>query len=75
MVHGQAITDGDGRKFKRHAAGVANAVLDGVGDAAQVGVAGNDLVVGIDHGDERFVHFLVGQTEGIQERTVGGTAG
>jgi hypothetical protein len=47
--------DGDGVELHRRAAGFANTLLDGLGDLAQMEVAGTDLGPGIGDADDRLM--------------------
>jgi len=46
-AHGDAVGDGDGVELHGGAAGVADALLDGGGDVAEMEVAGADLGPGV----------------------------
>ncbi len=70
MVQGQPITDADAAELEGHAAGGPDSLLDGVGDAAQVHVAGNDLIERVGHADEGQLHLPVAEAERPQERPV-----
>ena len=72
VAHGDAVADADGRYFDRNAAGSQNAVFDIFGLVIQVGMAGNDFALGVDHGDHGFLHVLFREAQGIEQRTVGG---
>ena len=75
MAHGDAVTHGDGGELHRGAAGGPDAGLDGLGNLVQVHVAGDDLIVGTDHADERALQFLLGVAQGVEQRAVGGGGG
>ena len=68
VSHGNAIIHGDGVEFGRKAAQFADFFLDQLPDFVQVGVAGNKLREGVDHGNDRLAH-LVGLHSGrVPER-------
>ena len=71
VAHGDAVAHGDGGELDGRAAGGPDAGLDGVGDLIQVHVAGDDLVIGADHADQRPLQLLPGKTQGIEQRAVG----
>ena len=72
MVHGDTVAHGDGGKFKRSAAGHADAGLDRFGDLIEVHVAGNHLAGGVDDADDGAVDFFLCQAERVEQRPVGG---
>ena len=53
VAHGDAVVDADGVEDERHAAGLADALLDELADLVEVDVAGNDVDVAVADGDER----------------------
>ena len=57
--HGNAVADGDGGELHGHAARHENALLRRVGNAAQVEVAGNDLIEGVHNADERLAAYVL----------------
>ena len=68
MGHGDTVTNGDGGEFHGNAAVHQNTLLGCVGNAPQMEVAGNDLVEGIDHADQRLAaNVLLQMTCGIQQ--------
>ena len=71
VVHGDAVADADGRELDGGAAGHADAGLHRLGDLVQVHVAGNDLIFGADHADDRPVQFLLGQAQGPEQGAMG----
>ena len=75
MSHGDAVAHGDGGKLHRGASGGTDAGLHRLGDLIQVHVAGDDLVVGTDHADERPLQLLLGIAQGIEQGAVGGGGG
>ena len=75
MAHGDAVAHGDGGELHRGASGGTDAGLDSLGDLVQVHVAGDDLVVGTDHADERPLQLLLGIAQGIEQGAVGGGGG
>ena len=70
VVHGDAVADADGRDLDGHAAGHVDAGLHSLGDLVEVVVAGDDVVAGVEDGDERALHLLVGEAIGLQEAPV-----
>ena len=72
VVHGDAVAHGDGGEFQGGAAGHAHTGLDGLGQLAQVQVAGHHFTGGVDHAHQRTFHFLAGQAQGIKQGTVRG---
>ena len=75
MSHGDAVAHGDGGELHRGASGGTDAGLHRLGDLIQVHVAGDDLVVGTDHADERPLQLLLGIAQGIEQGAVGGGGG
>ena len=65
-AHGDAVADGDGAELERHALPGADALLGGLGETAQVDVAGSDVAGQVGDGDERLFHVLVGDAHGHQ---------
>ena len=72
MIHGQAVAHGDGRELHRRAARHADARLDGLGDFAEMQVAGDHFVGGVHHADERAFHLFAGQAERVEQGAMGG---
>ncbi len=60
VAHGDAVGDGDGGELAGGAAGALHALLDAVGQAVQVDVAGGGLVPGAAHRDEGLLDVLIG---------------
>ena len=54
VAHGDAVVDADGVEDERHAAGLADRLLDELADLVEVDMAGDDVDVGIGDGDKRF---------------------
>ena len=71
MSHGDAVAHGDGGELHRGASGGTDAGLHRLGDLIQVHVAGDDLVVGTDHADERPLQLLLGIAQGIEQERWG----
>ena len=65
-AHRDAVGDRDGVELHRRAAGGANAVLDPVGQLAQMEIARTDLDPGVGHADERLRQILGGESDGAQ---------
>ncbi len=57
-AHRDAVGDGDGVELHRRAAGLANAFLQGLGDFAQMHVAGADLGPGVGDADDGLVQIV-----------------
>ncbi len=57
-AHGDAVGDGDGVELHRRAAGVADALLHGSGNIAQMEVAGADLGPGVGDADDGLVQVF-----------------
>ena len=72
VVHGDAVAHADGGYLERHAAGHVDARLHGFGDLVEVVVAGDDVVAGVEDGDERPLHLLVGDAVGLEQAAVRG---
>ena len=72
VAHGDAVAHADGRHEDGSTARHADAVLHGLGDLVEVGVAGHDLAMGADHTDERAVEFFLGVTHGVEKTAVRG---
>ena len=72
VPHGDPVADGNGGEHDRRAACCANARFDGFGDFIQIHMTGDDFIIGGNDADERLADFLIGQTEGIEQRAVGG---
>ena len=70
VVHGDAVADANGVYLQRSAAGHAYAGLNGLGDLVQVGVAGNNLVLGRDNRHKWALEFLVGKAVGLEQASV-----
>ncbi len=71
-AHGDAVGDGDGVEFHRRAAGLANALLDGLGDLAEVEVAGADLGPGVGDADDGLVQVFFAEAYSAQVGAGGG---
>ena len=71
VIHGQAVANANSRKGERGAAGQPDAGLGRLGDGVQMDVAGYDLVGRIDDANNRAFHLFLGQTEGVEQGTVG----
>ena len=60
-AHGDAVADGDGAKLEGGSFALADAVLDGGGNAVQVDVAWGDVAGQVGHGDERLFQVVGGE--------------
>ena len=74
-AHGDAVVNGDGVELHGHAAGLADALLDGLGDLAEVEVAGADLGPGVGDADEGLVQVFLGEADGAEVAAGGGAVG
>ena len=72
VAHGDAVVDADGVEDERHAARLADALLDELADLVEVDVAGDDVDVAVADGDERFVEIVVRQSGGAEQASMGG---
>ena len=70
VPHGNTVAHGDGGKLHRRAPGGTNAGLDGFGNFVEVHVAGNDLVVGAHHADQRALQFFFSVAQCIEQRAI-----
>ena len=62
-AHGDAVGDGDGVELHGRAAGFADALLDGLGDLAEMEVAGADLGPGVGDADDGLVQVFLGEAD------------
>jgi len=67
MPHGDAVTDADSVKLKRHPARLADGLLDDVRHFAQVDMPWNNVGIGIADGDKRLGHILGLEPGGAQQ--------
>ena len=67
-AHRDAVRDGDGVELHRRAAGGAHAVLDPLGEPAQVEVAGHRLGPGVGDADDRPLQRVVVEADSLQVR-------
>ena len=74
-AHGDAVVDGDGVELHGHAAGLADALLDGFGDLAEMEVAGADLGPGVGDADEGLVQVFLAEADGAEVAAGGGAVG
>ena len=74
-AHGDAVGDGDGVELHRRAAGLADALLDGVGDVAEMEVAGADLGPGVGDADDGLVQVFFAEADAAQVGAGGGAVG
>ena len=75
VTHGDSIANADGRHFNGNAAGGQDAVFDKLRLVVQMGVAGNDVILGVDYGDHRFLHVLFRKAQRVKQGPVGGAGG
>ena len=75
VTHGDAVADGDGREHDGSAASHGNAQFHRVHDLIQVHMAGDDLVVGADHGNQGPLLLLFRQAKSVIQAPVGGVLG
>ncbi len=69
-AHGDAVGDGDGVELHGRAAGLADALLDGLGDLAEMEVAGADLGPGVGDADDGLVQVFFAEANTAQGRSV-----
>jgi len=69
-----AVGDGDGVEFHRRPASLANALFQGLGQFAQMHVAGADLGPGICNPNNGLVQFFFAEPDAAQIRTRGSAA-
>ena len=67
VAHGDAVADADGRELDGRAARPLDARLHRLGDGVQVHVPGDDLVLGVDHADQRAVQLLIRQPQRVEQ--------
>ena len=70
MAHGDAVAHADSGDHEGRAACCLNASFHGVGELVQVHVAGDDVAVGADYGDERLFQILGRAAQGIEQAAV-----
>ncbi len=66
--HGDAVVDRDGVELHRRATGLANALLDGLGDLSQMEVAGADLGPCVGDADDRLVQVFLAEADAAKVR-------
>ena len=71
MTHGDAVAHADGGHHKGGASGGLDAALHGGSQLVQVHVAGNDVAVGADHGDQGLFQILGRVAQGVKQAAVG----
>ena len=71
-AHRDAVADGDGAEDLRHGAGGAQRGLGARGQAAEAGVAGRDVAVGVGDAHDRLPEVAVAEADRAQHRAVGG---
>ena len=72
VAHGDAVVHADRVEDKRHAARLADALLDELADLVQVDVAGDDVDVAVADGDERLAEIVILQAGGAEQASMGG---
>ena len=72
VSHGDAVVDADGIELEWNSARLTHRVLHHSAELLQVNVAGNDVHVGVAHGDERLVEItaLANLPGGTQQTAV-----
>ena len=73
VAHGDAVVDADGVEHERHAARLADALLDELPHLVEVDVAGDDIHVAIADGDERLAEIVVPHAGGAEQAAMGGS--
>lgn len=71
VSHSDSVANADGIEDERNAACFDNAFFDALGDFVEVDVSGDDIDVGGDDGDERFVEVLFLDTASAEQGAVG----
>jgi hypothetical protein len=71
VIHGYAIAHADSGTLKGRAAGRADASLYRVGNLAQMDMAWNDFIEGIDHPNKGLVYLSLRTAQRPQQRTMG----
>ena len=70
MAHGDAVIHADGVEFKGNPAGGADGFFDQLAKFLQVDVAGDDIDIGVDDGDEGFSHIGIGYADRLEQCAV-----
>ena len=66
VAHGDTVAKADGRNFNGNAACRQDAVFYHFGLVIQLGMACNDICLGIHYGDQRFFEIFITEAEGIE---------
>ena len=74
-AHGDAVGDGDGVELHGGAAGFADALLDGLGDVAEMEVAGADFGPGVGDADDGLVEVFFGEADAAEHGAGCGAGG
>ena len=72
VAHGDAVVDADRVEDERHAAGLADALLDELANFVEMDVAGNDVRIAVADGDKRLAEIFFLDTNSPQEGFDGG---
>jgi hypothetical protein len=71
MPHRNAVADRNRIEFKRDAAGLANGILDNLGDLVEVNMSGHYLAEAVGDSDKRLVDVGLSQAAGAKQAPVG----
>ena len=71
MSHGNAVTDGNGRKHEGRSARHCHSQLHSFNDLIQIHMSRNDLIVGAHNPDQRPLSLFLGDSERIEQASVG----
>ena len=74
-AHGNAVADRNGAELKGHAVGGADALLDALGEAVQMDIAGGDIAGQVGDGDKGFFHIRLGNAHSHQHSAGRGALG
>jgi hypothetical protein len=67
MAHSDAVADGDGVEFKRDSTGLANGLLDDLGDLIKMDVTRHYFAETVGDADERFVDVGITEAAGVKQ--------
>ncbi len=70
MAHGDSVTDRDRRKFPRYTACHGDSEFHCFRDLIKVHMSRNNFIIGVHNSHQRPFHFLFGQTQRAEQRTV-----
>ena len=70
MTHGDTVAETDGRNFYRYPAGCEDTVFYHFCLVIQMGMAGNDISLGVYNGNQRLFKIFITEAESVKQRTV-----